>query len=114
MGVSGEFRYFGPAFSSVERVRPVKAMTLPASLLMGNITRLRNLEYIAETTAFGFRIIRVLDRCHSEKDEESVLRLRARCPYPKAECRKPEADHPASTKTGRSPAALLRRTRLSA
>src|SRR5215468_11062645 len=48
MGVSGEFKYFGPAFSSVERVRPVKAMTLPASLAIGNMTRLRNLEYIAE------------------------------------------------------------------
>src|SRR6185437_4907612 len=47
MAVSGEFRYFGPAFSSEERVRPVKAMTLPFSLAMGNITRLRNLEYMA-------------------------------------------------------------------
>src|SRR5271165_4470825 len=46
MAVSGELRYFGPAFSSVERVRPVKAMTLPASLAMGNMTRLRNLEYM--------------------------------------------------------------------
>src|SRR5689334_23133972 len=48
MGVSGEFRYFGPAFSSVERVRPVNAITLPASLQIGNMTRLRNFEYIAE------------------------------------------------------------------
>src|SRR5579864_162705 len=47
MGVSGELRYLGPDFSSVERVRPVKAMTLPASLEMGNMTRLRNLEYMA-------------------------------------------------------------------
>src|SRR5215831_17022454 len=54
MGVSGELRYFGPALSSVERVRPVKAMTLPASLLIGNMTRLRNLEYIAEIAASGF------------------------------------------------------------
>src|SRR5207248_10744779 len=46
MAVSGELRYFGPAFSSVESVRPVKAMTVPASLAMGNITRLRNLEYM--------------------------------------------------------------------
>src|SRR2546429_9895491 len=46
MAVSGELRYFGPAFSSVESVRPVKAMTFPASLAMGNITRLRNLEYM--------------------------------------------------------------------
>ena len=36
----------GPDFSSVARVRPVKAMTLPASLEMGNMTRLRNLEYM--------------------------------------------------------------------
>jgi hypothetical protein len=28
-------------------VRPVKAMTLPASLDMGNMTRLRNFEYMA-------------------------------------------------------------------
>src|SRR5208283_2805859 len=53
MPVSGEFRYFGPAFSSVARVRPVNAMILPASLVMGNITRLRNLEYMA---AAGFRL----------------------------------------------------------
>src|SRR5205814_10517062 len=46
MAVSGEFRYLGPAFSSVESVRPVKAMTFPASLAIGNITRLRNLEYM--------------------------------------------------------------------
>src|SRR5438876_9643568 len=46
MAVSGELRYFGPAFSSVESVRPVKAMTFPASLAIGNITRLRNLEYM--------------------------------------------------------------------
>src|SRR5690349_5468186 len=47
MGVSGEFKYLGPDFSSVARVRPVKAITLPASLAIGNITRLRNLEYMA-------------------------------------------------------------------
>src|SRR6202044_673619 len=46
MGVSGEFRYFGPDFSSVARVRPVKAIILPASFAIGNITRLRNLEYM--------------------------------------------------------------------
>src|SRR5580658_7877560 len=46
MGVSGEFRYLGPDFSSAARVRPVKAITFPASLEMGNITRLRNLEYM--------------------------------------------------------------------
>src|SRR5438876_12112494 len=45
MAVSGELRYLGPAFSSVESVRPVKAMTFPASLALGNVTRLRNLEY---------------------------------------------------------------------
>src|SRR5215831_20981704 len=60
MGVSGEFKYFGPAFSSVERVRPVKAMTLLASLAMGNITRFLNFEYMAErasgTAASGFRL----------------------------------------------------------
>ena len=44
MGVSGEFRYFGPAFSSVASVRPVKAMILPLSLAMGNVMRLRNFE----------------------------------------------------------------------
>src|SRR5579864_4053263 len=49
MAVSGEFKYFGPDFSSVARVRPVNAMTFPASLAMGNITRLRNLEYMAES-----------------------------------------------------------------
>src|SRR5450755_2937149 len=53
IGVSGEFRYFGPAFSSVARVRPVNAITLPASLAMGNMTRLRNLEYMAEERASG-------------------------------------------------------------
>src|ERR1700751_2595801 len=53
IGVSGEFRYFGPAFSSVARVRPVKAMTLPASLAMGNMTRLRNLEYMAAAVGRG-------------------------------------------------------------
>src|ERR1700722_16338402 len=53
MAVSGEFKYLGPAFSSVARVRPVKAMILPASLAMGNMTRLRNLEYIA---ASGLRV----------------------------------------------------------
>src|SRR5205085_1266966 len=52
MGVSGEFRYLGPAFLSVLRVRPVKAMTFPPSLQMGNRTRLRNLEYMAD----GFRL----------------------------------------------------------
>src|SRR5215475_8166645 len=46
MAVSGEFKYFGPAFSSVASVRPVNAMTRPLSLAMGNMTRLRNLEYI--------------------------------------------------------------------
>src|SRR5437899_11678833 len=51
MAVSGELRYFGPAFSSVESVRPVNAITFPASLAMGNITRLRNLEYMAEARA---------------------------------------------------------------
>src|SRR5579862_2653147 len=56
MPVSGELRYFGPAFSSVERVHPVKAITLPASLAMGNMTRLRNLEYMAErASGFGRR-----------------------------------------------------------
>src|SRR5581483_7182544 len=45
MDVSGELRYLGPDFSSVERVRPVKAMILPESLEIGNMTRLRNLEY---------------------------------------------------------------------
>src|SRR5271155_2288191 len=55
MPVSGEFKYFGPDFSSVARVRPVKAMILPASLVMGNITRLRNLEYIADA-GFGLRL----------------------------------------------------------
>src|SRR5215472_2577033 len=56
MGVSGEFRYFGPALSSLERVRPVKAMTLPPSLLIGNMTRLRNFAYTAETAASDFRL----------------------------------------------------------
>src|SRR5580700_3818278 len=55
MPVSGEFKYFGPAFSSAARVRPVKAMILPASLAMGNITRLRNLEYMADA-GFGLWI----------------------------------------------------------
>src|SRR5580765_961199 len=54
MGVSGEFRYFGPDFSSAASVRPVKAMTLPASLEIGNMTRLRNLEYME--AASGFRL----------------------------------------------------------
>src|SRR5271154_6911664 len=53
MPVSGEFKYFGPDFSSVARVLPVKAMILPASLAIGNMTRLRNLEYIR---ASGFRV----------------------------------------------------------
>ena len=48
MAVSGEFRYFGPALSSVASARPVKAMTLPASLVMGNMMRLRKREYNAE------------------------------------------------------------------
>jgi hypothetical protein len=43
MGVSGELRYLGPDFSSLARVRPVKAMTLPPSLQMGKTMRLRNL-----------------------------------------------------------------------
>src|SRR6476646_8497786 len=55
MAVSGEFRYLGPAFSSVESVRPVNAITRPLSLAIGNITRLRNLEYMEETAASGFR-----------------------------------------------------------
>src|SRR6202521_55111 len=48
MEVSGEFKYFGPDFSSAASVRPVNAITFPASLAIGNITRLRNLEYMAE------------------------------------------------------------------
>src|ERR1700722_17630505 len=55
MAVSGEFKYFGPAFSSVARVRPVKAMIFAASLVMGNMTRLRNLEYML-TAGFGLRL----------------------------------------------------------
>src|SRR5437588_7353369 len=47
MGVSGEFRYLGPDFSSLASVRPVNAMTFPFSLAIGNITRLRNFAYIA-------------------------------------------------------------------
>src|SRR6266404_7761814 len=55
MAVSGELRYFGPAFSSVERVRPVNAMMRPESLAIGTITRLRNLEYTARE-AFSPRL----------------------------------------------------------
>src|ERR1700722_20253252 len=47
MEVSGEFKYLGPDFSSTASVRPVNAITFPASLAIGNITRLRNLEYMA-------------------------------------------------------------------
>ena len=42
-GRLGELRYLGPDLSSVARVRPVKAMTLPLSLQMGKMMRLRNL-----------------------------------------------------------------------
>src|ERR1700692_2041790 len=54
MAVSGEFKYFGPAFSSVASVLPVNAMILPASLAIGNITRLRNLEYMAAERVSDF------------------------------------------------------------
>src|SRR5947199_5518392 len=65
MGVSGEFRYLVPAFSSLESVRPVKAMTLPASLEIGNIARLRNLEYIAspESRVLSPEPLRFLSSC---------------------------------------------------
>src|SRR6266403_664484 len=56
MAVSGELRYLGPDFSSVERVRPVKAMMRPESLAMGKMMRLRNLEYIASAAA-GFWLL---------------------------------------------------------
>src|SRR6266700_1709884 len=54
MAVSGEFKYLGPAFSSVERVRPVNAIMRPLSFVIGNMIRLRNLEYMAERPASGF------------------------------------------------------------
>src|SRR6266704_1507134 len=62
MAVSGEFKYFGPAFSSFESVRPVKAITRPLSFAIGNMIRLRNLEYMVraasglENPASGFRL----------------------------------------------------------
>ncbi len=45
-GVSGEFIYFGPDFSSESSARAVNAITLPCSLAIGNVIRLRNRAYI--------------------------------------------------------------------
>src|ERR1700722_15742700 len=74
MGVSGEFKFFGPDFSSVARVRPVKAITLPASLAIGNITRLRNLEYMAARAASDFRLESKSPPCPSKErtDEDGA------------------------------------------
>ena len=49
--VSGEFRYFGPDFSSFASVCPCNAMIFPFSLAIGNMIRSRNLEYIAAVAA---------------------------------------------------------------
>ncbi len=40
--------YFGPDLSCVASVRPVNAIIFPFSLAIGNMMRLRNLEYMAD------------------------------------------------------------------
>src|SRR5581483_11358605 len=72
MGVSGEFKYLGPLLSSVASVRPVNAMTFPFSLAIGNITRLRNFEYIAETAVVG-RCPRTVLRSGAKRSREPAL-----------------------------------------
>src|SRR5579872_833786 len=102
MAVSGEFRYFGPAFSSVARVRPVKAMTLAASLLIGNMTRFRNFEYIAEIAASGFGLpasgfgpptsdLGELSSCFHENNPLSRRTSSLNSPLRRSRRRKPES-----------------------
>src|SRR6266481_9320106 len=82
MVVSGEFKYFGPAFSSVESVRPVNAITRPLSFAIGNVIRLRNLEYIEA----GFRLWASGCRFSLLPLPSSALSSRAEPDDPLADC----------------------------
>src|SRR5581483_1117249 len=110
MAVSGEFRYLGPAFSSVASVRPVKAMTRPLSLAIGNMIRLRNLEYMEGKPASGFRRRASRSGLDSRwSPQQPVPRRRTAADRePEVWRLTPEAGFLPSTKTIRSRAAALR------